>query len=214
MAPMLARAADPYGVPVLSSGGFDSLTAKHYLARELARVAQAGQRAEVLRIGDLDARGVHLFTALAEDVGAMCYGLDADSAPPFTRLAVTPAQAEARDLPSAPPKPTDRRAFTGETVQANAKPSAPPVAASAAGPRPARARSAATRANPASAAASFTGGLSTGARKPEGIERIRDTQRRRWARARDKSVSASTDNQASDPAVTRDLSKAPAHARP
>lgn len=159
MAPMLARAADPYGVPVLSSGGFDSLTAKHDLARELARVAQAGQRAEVLHIGDLDASGVHLFTELAEDVGAMCYGLDADSAPPFTRLAVTPAQAEARDLPSAPPKPTDRRAFTGETVQANAKPSAPPVAASAAGPRPARARPAATRANPASAAASFTGAV-------------------------------------------------------
>ncbi|MBB1498543.1 helix-turn-helix transcriptional regulator [Paracoccus sp. MC1862] len=60
----------------------------------------------------------------------------------------------------------------------------------------------------------FHGGLSTGARTPEGIERIRDTQRRRWAKARDKSVSASTDNQAPDPAVTRDLSKAPAHARP
>ena len=60
----------------------------------------------------------------------------------------------------------------------------------------------------------FHGGLSTGARTPEGIERIRDAQRRRWARARDKSVSASTDNQAPDPAVNRDLSKAPAHARP
>lgn len=122
MAPMLARAADAYGVPVLSSGGFDSLTAKHDLARELARVAQAGQGAEVLHIGDLDPSGVHLFTALAEDVGAMCYGLDSESAPAFTRLAVTPAQAEAMDLPSAPPKETDRRAFTGETVQAEAIP--------------------------------------------------------------------------------------------
>lgn len=122
MAPMLSRTADAYGVPVLSSGGFDSLTAKHDLARELARVTQGGQRAEVLHIGDLDPSGVHLFTALAEDVGAMCYGLDPESAPRFTRLAVTPAQAEAMDLPSAPPKATDRRAFTGETVQAEAIP--------------------------------------------------------------------------------------------
>ncbi len=58
----------------------------------------------------------------------------------------------------------------------------------------------------------FHGGLSTGARTPEGIERIRDAQRRRWARARGKSASAPTGNQAPDPAVTRDLSKA-AHAR-
>lgn len=122
MAPMLARAANAYGVPVLSSGGFDSLTAKHDLARELARVTQDGQGAEVLHIGDLDPSGVHLFTALAEDVGAMCYGLDPESAPAFTRLAVTPGQAEAMDLPSAPPKATDRRAFTGETVQAEAIP--------------------------------------------------------------------------------------------
>ncbi|HRO15348.1 MAG TPA: hypothetical protein PLL33_09945, partial [Paracoccus sp. (in: a-proteobacteria)] len=122
MAPMLARAADPFGVPVLPSGGFDSLTAKHDLARELARVTRDGQHAEVLHIGDLDPSGEHLFTSLAEDVGAMCYGLDPDCAPTFTRLAVTRAQAKAMDLPSAPPKPTDRRAFTGETVQAEAIP--------------------------------------------------------------------------------------------
>lgn len=88
----------------------------------LALVAQDGQGAEVLHIGDLDPSGVHLFTALAEDVGAMCYGLDCESAPRFTRLAVTPAQAEGMNLPSAPPKATDRRAFTGETVQAEAIP--------------------------------------------------------------------------------------------
>ena len=58
----------------------------------------------------------------------------------------------------------------------------------------------------------FHGGLSTGARTPEGIERIREAQRRRWARARDKSAAVPTGNQAPDPAVTRDLSKA-AHAR-
>jgi len=36
MVPMLSAAVAPYGVPVLSSGGFDSLTAKHELAREMS----------------------------------------------------------------------------------------------------------------------------------------------------------------------------------
>lgn len=122
MAPMLARTAGPYGVPVLSSGGFASLTAKHDLARELTDAATAGQFIEVLHIGDLDPFGVHLFTSLAEDVQAMCYGLHPEGAPAFTRLAVRPAQADAVSLPTAPPKPTDRRAFTGDTVQAEAIP--------------------------------------------------------------------------------------------
>lgn len=118
MAPMLARTARPYGVPVLSSGGFDSLTAKHDLAHSLAR---CDAPAEVLHIGDLDPSGVHLFTALAEDVAAMVRALD--GAPPsFTRLAVTREQAEDMSLPSAPPKPTDNRAFEGQTVQAEAIP--------------------------------------------------------------------------------------------
>lgn len=115
MAPMLAAVANDYGVPVVPSGGFDSLTAKHDLALDLARWPAA----EVMHIGDLDPSGVHLFTALAEDVGAM---VDAMGGPPpgFTRLAVTRDQADLWGLPTAPPKPTDRRAFTGETVQAEA----------------------------------------------------------------------------------------------
>ena len=42
MAPMLARVANPYGIAVLTSGGFDSLTAKHELAQELATWMQDG----------------------------------------------------------------------------------------------------------------------------------------------------------------------------
>ena len=117
MAPMLARVALARGVPVLSSGGFDSLTAKHDLACELA----AEGPAEVLHVGDHDPSGVHLFAALAEDVGAMAEALGA-SHPAFSRLAVTGAQAEALALPTAPAKATDRRAFAGETVQAEAIP--------------------------------------------------------------------------------------------
>ena len=119
MAPMLARVANPYGVPVLTSGGFDSLTAKHDLAQELAEAMQAGDLAEVLHLGDLDPSGVHLFAALAEDVGAMCKAI-CGAEPSFTRLAVTREQADRLGLPTAPAKATDRRRFTGETVQCEA----------------------------------------------------------------------------------------------
>lgn len=119
MAPMLARVANPYGVPVLTSGGFDSVTAKHALAQELAAVFAEGGCAEILHVGDLDPSGIHLFTSLAEDVAMMCQSL-CGAAPAFTRLAVTREQAERLDLPTAPPKPTDKRSFTGDTVQCEA----------------------------------------------------------------------------------------------
>ena len=119
MAPMLARVAASYGVPVLTSGGFDSVTAKHDLAREISGALGDGEAAEVLHLGDLDPSGEHLFTSLAEDVSAMTDAL-CGAAPDFTRLAVTREQAERLGLPTAPPKATDRRRFTGETVQAEA----------------------------------------------------------------------------------------------
>ena len=40
----------------------------------------------------------------------------------FPQPAVTPEQAEAHGLPSAPPKPTDRRRFSGMTWQCEALP--------------------------------------------------------------------------------------------
>jgi len=122
MAPMLAKVANPYGVPVLSAGGFDSLTAKHDLAREIADALRHHEQAEVLHIGDMDPSGEHIFASLAEDVGAMVRTLcgDAPAHLRFTRLAVTREQADRLGLPTAPPKPTDRRRFEGQTVQAEA----------------------------------------------------------------------------------------------
>jgi hypothetical protein len=114
MAPQLARIADPYGVEVLSSGGFSSLTDTHGLAAQWAR-----QAITVLQIGDHDPSGVHVFSHLAEDVAAFAeaYGGNTE----FIRLAVTLDQAHALGLASAPPKATDRRAFAGdETHQAEA----------------------------------------------------------------------------------------------
>jgi len=119
MGPMLARVADPFGVPVLTSGGFDSLTAKYDLALELTETLETGTRAEILHLGDLDPSGEHLFMSLAEDVTAMCQAL-CGAQPTFTRLAVTREQADRLDLPTSPPKPTDKRRFTGDTVQCEA----------------------------------------------------------------------------------------------
>ena len=116
MVPQLERVAEPYSVPVFSSGGFDSLTVKYQVAAEFVRFACV----TVLHIGDHDPSGVHVFGSLDEDVGAFvaAQGGQVD----FVRLAVTPEHIDEYGLPTAPAKATDRRAFTGETVQAEALP--------------------------------------------------------------------------------------------
>jgi hypothetical protein len=107
MVPQLGRVADPFGIAVYSSGGFDSLTDKHRIGR-----LWADEPMTVLHLGDHDPSGVHCFSALDEDVAAFtqAYGGDIE----FIRLAVTPEQARTFRLPSAPPKPTDRRSFDGD----------------------------------------------------------------------------------------------------
>jgi hypothetical protein len=115
MAPQLARVANPFGMAVISGGGFDSVTDKHNFAR---RLIDHDRPTEVLHIGDHDPSGVHMFLAFLEDVKAFTRELGGEAR--FTRLAVTPAQIHDLRLPTAPPKPGDRRAFNGETCQAEA----------------------------------------------------------------------------------------------
>jgi hypothetical protein len=104
---------------VYSSGGFDSLTEKHLAAQ---RIAQRDVPTVVLHVGDHDPSGVTLYEAAREDVEAFTseFGGEVE----FSRLAVTPAQAAEYDLPSAPPKPSDKRsAWSGdETWQVEAFP--------------------------------------------------------------------------------------------
>jgi hypothetical protein len=118
MLPQVQRIADPYGIAVHSSGGFDSLTAKHDLAITLGQ----WPRVEVLHVGDRDPSGEHLFTSMAEDVRRIVSDLGLAADIRFTRLAVTLAQIAELRLPTAPAKPTDRRSFEGETVQCEAIP--------------------------------------------------------------------------------------------
>ncbi len=114
MVPQIQRVAGPYSIPVASSGGFDSTTAKHSMARKITELGPT----MVLHIGDHDPSGVHMFDSLAEDVTAFVEHFD--GVVWFERIAITPAQIEQYQLPTAPAKPGDRRRFDGETTQAEA----------------------------------------------------------------------------------------------
>jgi len=118
MVPQLERVAEPYGVAVRSSGGFDSTTVKHQLGRLYGTQSKP---VVVLHVGDLDPSGEHICSNLAEDVGAFTshYGGELS----VLRIAVTEDQQAAFDLPTAPTKSTDRRSFSAAfTVQAEALP--------------------------------------------------------------------------------------------
>jgi hypothetical protein len=74
----------------------------------------------VLHVGDHDPSGVHVFGSLDEDVRAFCGELGGQVE--FRRLAVLPEHVEEHGLVTSPAKVSDRRAFDGATVQAEALP--------------------------------------------------------------------------------------------
>lgn len=120
MIPQLVGVAEPFGISVYSSGGFDSVTAKYDTAR---RFASAGRDTVVLHIGDHDASGWAIFDSLEDDVSAMLEDMDSPYLPTFQRVAITEAQIVCHALPEAPPKKTDNRGgWTEGTVQAEALP--------------------------------------------------------------------------------------------
>jgi hypothetical protein len=118
MAPMVEEIAAPYGIGVISSGGFSSVTGTHDMAVKLG----VFDAVEVLQIGDHDQSGTHIFSSLGEDVQAFALGIEGATIPEFTRLAVTPAQIAQYNLPQSPPKATDNRSFQGLTTQVESLP--------------------------------------------------------------------------------------------
>lgn len=121
MQPQLAEVAHIYSVPVYSCSGFDSLTAKKWIAE---RVCTQGKNAIILHLGDYDPSGVAIFDAVAEDVAAF---VAADRphgycSVAFERVALTADQVRAYELPTAPAKATDSRSkrWSGETCQLEA----------------------------------------------------------------------------------------------
>lgn len=125
MAPQLRSFVSGTSIPVVSSGGFDSLSTKYFMACELSKICVQGQSVQVLHIGDYDPSGVSIFNALSEDVAAFAYERFG-ALVSFERVAVTSEQIDAYDLPTAPPKKTDKRAtFTDwRTTQCEALPPA------------------------------------------------------------------------------------------
>jgi len=123
MLPQLADAVKEWHIPVLSSGGFDSVTTKHNLAQELA----LKEHVVILHLGDHDPSGVHMYGSLDEDLQAFMYDIreedgygSLNNECDLHRIAVTPEQVDAMCLPTAPAKPTDKRSFTGLTTQCEA----------------------------------------------------------------------------------------------
>lgn len=123
MLPQLHDVASRYSIPVYSSGGFDSLTAKKRLADRICRM---GKSAIILHLGDFDPSGESIFDSVAEDVTAF---VEADRPHglvdvTFERVALTAAQVREHDLPTAPAKASDSRskAWSGGTCQLEALP--------------------------------------------------------------------------------------------
>ncbi|MFF8830969.1 hypothetical protein [Streptomyces sp. NPDC015131] len=119
LVPQLATVTDPWGVPVYVSAG--GLSGKRAAAQRAAAGGHSSVR--ILVVADWDPSGVHLYTALAEDVTAFA-ALDApDVTMRFERLAVTERQIADHRLPTAPVKAGDRRSFPkAATTQAEALP--------------------------------------------------------------------------------------------
>lgn len=125
MMPQVARTLSDLSIPVYSSGGFNSTTAKHQSAVRIATrdTDTEGQPTRVLHVGDFDPSGVAIIDSLAADLWAFLEDMhyDAHDVARFVRVAVTPEQIEALGLPGAPAKRTDQRAgFDALTVQAEA----------------------------------------------------------------------------------------------
>jgi hypothetical protein len=117
MVPQIVKSVGSYGLPVISSSGFDSLTMKYELAKD---IMEDGRPTVVLHIGDLDPSGVCIFDSVQADVEAF---VGNSTELQFKRIVLTPDQVSLYDLPTAPPKVTDKRGEgMRETCQAEALP--------------------------------------------------------------------------------------------
>lgn len=143
-----ARAVNPLGADVYSSGGFNSSTMKHTAAmRWLDRALDERRSTIMLHAGDHDPSGVAIFENLQADLTQFVVDiLKSDRrvidrvldlvdevgktrvgqllTPRFERIAITAEQALDRGYQSAPPKSTDSRSvnWVGETWQVEAIP--------------------------------------------------------------------------------------------
>lgn len=114
MMPQISRVSSRYSVPVYSCSGFDSLTAKYDLVKDIAEASTyRGRRTVVLHLGDYDPSGENIFDVIAEDVHAFLLSIiphkDPRDVALFRRVALTPELIREHNLPESPPKPSDSR---------------------------------------------------------------------------------------------------------
>jgi hypothetical protein len=122
MVPQIAGVVHEYGMPVYSSGGFESTTEKYDAA---SRILHREQPTVLLLIGDYDPSGKSRVRSFLDDVAQLAVDLGATSEPRLGSLAVTPEQIQRYALPAIPPKETDKRGVWvegEETVQCEALP--------------------------------------------------------------------------------------------
>lgn len=123
MMPQLSRVSSRYSVPVYSCSGYDSLTAKYDLVRDVrGAFTYEGRRTVVLHLGDYDPSGENIFDSITEDVhtfiGEDIWHKEPAEVVLFERLALVPNQVREHELSTAPPKATDSRTkrWKGEAV--------------------------------------------------------------------------------------------------
>ena len=114
MMPQISRVSGRYSVPVYSCSGFDSLTAKYDLVKDISEASTYhGRRTVVLHLGDYDPSGENIFDVIAEDVHAFLRSIiphkDPRAVALFRRIALTPELIREHNLPESPAKPTDSR---------------------------------------------------------------------------------------------------------
>ena len=123
VASILARAAEPFGVPVFVARGFASITSLHNAANTFRAYAEAGKRCIIYQFGDHDPSGVaageSIKKAFADE-----FSVKVD----FVRAAVTTEQIERLNLPTRPTKESNHARMKswkgGESVELDAMPSA------------------------------------------------------------------------------------------
>ena len=119
MVPQLHTVTREFSIPVLSGGGFNSVTALHEAARQ---VCQRDVPTVILNLGDFDPSGEGIYKALIGDVEAFAERDEGEVE--GRRIALTAEQVELHKLPTAPPKEADTRTadWDGETCQLEALP--------------------------------------------------------------------------------------------
>ncbi len=121
IAGIVADTANSFGVPVFVCRGFASLSSLYSAANTFREATNAGKSALIYHLGDHDPSGVAAGDSLR---GALRDDFKVDLQ--FIRLAVTPEQIEALNLPTRPTKTTVTHAKNwagGESVELDAMPS-------------------------------------------------------------------------------------------